>query len=148
MATFADNKKVRFDYELLETTEVGLELTGPEVQSIRHKKLSLEGARAVIRGGEGYLIGATIAPYQPNNPDAASDPERAVRLLLSKKELGELVGKAERPGLTLVPISVYNKGRIFKLSLGLVRGKKKYDKRETIKRREADREIGRSLKDK
>jgi SsrA-binding protein len=147
MATFADNKKVRFDYEILETTEAGLDLLGPEVQSIRHKNLSLDGARVVIRGGEGYLIGATIAPYQPNNPDARTDPERPIRLLLSKKELSELAGKVERPGLTLVPISVYNKGRIFKLSVGLVRGKKKYDKRETIKRREADRDIGRSLKD-
>jgi SsrA-binding protein len=147
MATFVENKKVRFNYEILETFDAGLELFGGEVKAVRKKQMSLEGSHVVVRGGEAYLVGATIALYQPNNDDSKYDPDRNRRLLLAKKELKELIGKSEQRGLTLVPISVYNKRRYLKLSIGLVRGKKKFDKRETIKKREADREVRRSLKD-
>ena len=147
MATFVENKKVRFNYEILETFDAGLELVGGEVKAVRKKQMSLEGSHVVVRGGEAYLVGATIAIYQPNNADSKYEADRNRRLLLSKKELVELIGKSEQRGLTLVPISVYNKGRYLKLSIGLVRGKKKFDKRETLKKREAEREIGRSLKE-
>lgn len=147
MATFVDNKKVRFNYEILETFDAGLELVGGEVKAVRKKQMSLEGSHVVIRGGEAYLVGATIALYQPSNPDGQYEANRNRRLLLSRKELKEMISKSEQRGLTLVPISVYNKGRYLKLSIGLVRGKKKFDKRETLKKREAEREIGRSLKD-
>lgn len=147
MATFVENKKVRFNYEILETFDAGLELVGGEVKAVRKKQMSLEGSHVVIRGGEAYLVGSTIALYQPNNADSSYEADRNRRLLLSKKELKELIGKSEQRGLTLVPISVYNKGRYLKLSIGLVRGKKKFDKRETLKKREAEREIGRSLKE-
>ncbi len=142
-----ENKKAHFDYELLDKHEAGLELLGGEVKSLRAGQARLEGARVIIRGDEAYLVGASIAPYQPNQATNHSyDPERTRRLLVSKADIKSLIGKGEQKGLTLVPISIYNKGRYLKLSFAVARGKKKFDKRETIKKRDTDREIRRSLK--
>ncbi|MBI2482109.1 MAG: SsrA-binding protein SmpB [Candidatus Vogelbacteria bacterium] len=143
MADLIRNHKASFNYELLDRYEAGLELLGPEVKSIRTGHGSLEGARVVIRGGEGYLVGAIIPAYQPANTSTDYDPARTRRLLLSKSELATLVGTSERQRLTLIPLAVYNKGRRLKLGFAVARGKKKHDKRETIKKREAARDIDR-----
>lgn len=141
-----ENKKARLEYEFLETFEAGMELKGYEVKALRAGKASLVGARVMVRGGEAYLVGATISPYQEGNVPKGYDPERTRRLLLSKKELQELVGAESQKGLTLVPIMVYNKKRFVKLSFALARKKKKHDKRATLKDRDSKRDIDRSLK--
>jgi len=146
MGNYAENRKARFDYEILEKYEAGIELLGTEVKSVRGGRMSLEGAFAIIRGGEAYLINSNIPPYQVNNTEKDYDPLRNRRLLLTKKELTELVGSEKNKSLTIVPISVYNKGRKIKVEIALVKGKKKFDKRETIKKRETDRELRRTLK--
>ena len=135
------------NYEWLETYETGIELFGGEVKSLKAKQGSLEGARVLIRGGEAYVVGIFIPPYQPNNLKAvAYDPNRTRRLLLKKSELRELAEKGDQKGLTIVPLSVYNKGRFIKVKISLVRGKKKYDKREDLKKKESKRDVARDLK--
>ena len=146
MATFAENRKAYFDYEPLETFEAGLVLSGSEVKSITGGRMNLAGSYVNFHGGELYLIGASIAPYQPKNQPADYDPERSRKLLLKKGEIKYLAGKISQKGLTLVPLKVYNKGRLIKLQFALARGKKQYDKREAISRREARREIERKTK--
>ncbi len=146
MTTLIKNKKVIFNYEILSTHEAGLDLLGFEVKALRTKKGSLEGSHITVRGGEAYLLGATIPPYQPSNTPANYDPTRNRRLLLTKKEIGELAGSEGQKGLTIVPISVYSKGRHLKIEIAVVRGKKKYDKREVLKKRTARRDIERTLK--
>lgn len=142
----ADNSKARFDYELLDRFEAGMELFGYEVKSVREKRAKLEGAHVVVRGGEAFLVGATIPPYQAANAPETFDPIRPRRLLLTKKEIHELMGAEMQKGLTIVPLSLYNKNRKLKLEIAIARGKKKADKRETIKKRETDREMERILK--
>lgn len=146
MATLVHNKKAGFNYELLENYEAGLDLLGFEVKSLKAGRGSLEGSYIIIRGNEAFLVGAHIPPFQPANTKPDYDPYRNRRLLLTRKEIGQLAGKEKEKGLTLVPISVYNKGKLLKLKLAVAKGKKKYDKRETIKQREAKREIDRTLK--
>ena len=146
MATLIDHKKAHFDYEILTTYEAGMELSGQEVKALKSKHGSLLGAYVVVRGGEAFLLNANIPPYQPGNAPDDYDPLRTRRLLLTKKELGELAGEENKSGLTIIPLSVYNKGKVVKIQIGIARGKKKYDKRETIKKREAGREIDRTLK--
>ncbi len=141
-----DNKRVRFDFELLKEFEAGAELRGFEVKSLREKRGSLTGARVVVRGGEAYLVGATIQPYQSENTPESYDPERVRRLLLSRKEIAELSGADVEKGLTLVPIAWYSKGNRLKLSFALARGRKRHDKRELIKERETKRSIERTMK--
>ena len=141
-----ENRKVRMTYEIVDTYEAGIELLGYEVKAIRKGMGSLEGARVVVRGSEAFLTGATIAPYQPGNTPKSYVPERTRRLLLSKKELAELAGFEHQKGLTIVPISLYNKKRKLKVEIGVVRHKKKHDKRETLKKRDAKRDIDRTLK--
>ncbi len=141
-----ENKKAHFNYEVLETLEAGIELLGHEVKSLRNKQGSLEGARVIVRGGEAFLIGTTIPPYQPKNVDERYQPDRNRKLLLKKEEIARVASAEMKKGLTVVPLSMYNKNRKIKVSIGIVRGKKKHDKRESIKRRETDREIRRSLK--
>jgi SsrA-binding protein len=143
--SLVENRKAKFNYEILETLEVGLDLTGAEVKSLRKGQASLEGARVIIDGDEAHLVGAYIAPYQPNN-QPSYDPERTRRLLIKKEEIKELIGKEKTKRLTIIPLSVYNKKRYLKLSIALVRGKRKYDKRENIKKRDTERDLGRSLK--
>lgn len=146
MADLIRNKKATFDFELLDTFEAGIELSGFEVKSLRKKQGSLEGAHVVVRGGEAFLVGATIPPFQPANTPTDYDPERSRRLLLSRKEISGLADAEAQKGLTVVPISVYSKARKLKLKLAIARGKKKYDKREVIKKRESKRAIERTLK--
>jgi len=146
MANYAENRKARFNYEILERYEAGIELLGTEVKSVRHAQMSLEGAFVIIRGGEAFLINANIPPFQPKNTPEDYDPLRNRKLLLTKKEIIELTGSEKNKSLTIVPISVYNKGRKIKVEVALVKGKKKMDKRETIKKRETDREIRREYK--
>lgn len=148
MADLVRNKKVNLNFEILETFEAGLDLIGNEVKSLRNSQGSLEGSHIIVRGGEAFLVGATIPAFQPLNAPEDFTPDRTRKLLLTKKELQELTGKDKEKGLTIVPISVYNKGRFLKLKIGIARGKKKYDKREDIKKRESKRDIDRSLKEK
>ncbi len=146
MSHYAENRKAHFNYEILEKYEAGIELLGSEVKSVRGGQMSLEGAFVIVRGGETYLINASIPPYQPKNAPKDYDPLRNRRLLLTKKEIAELAGSEKNKSLTIVPISVYNKNRKIKVEIALVKGKKKFDKRETIKKRDTDREIRRTLK--
>lgn len=140
------NKKVRHDYEILDRFEAGIELRGFEVKSLRDKQCSLDGSRVIVRGGEAYLVGATIPPYQPENTPKDYDPAQNRRLLLKKKEILELAEREDKKGLTIVPTAVYNKDGKIKLEVAVVRGKKKYDKRETLKKREDKRVIEREIK--
>ena len=141
-----ENKKVHLRFAVLETFQAGMELSGGEVKSLRNKLGSLEGSSVVVRGGEAYLVGATIPPYQAANTDVAYDPERNRRLLLNKKELHELMEAEDRKGLTVVPIEVYNAGRYIKVRVAIVRGKGKADKREDLKKKDDEREIARVMK--
>ncbi|KKT01180.1 MAG: SsrA-binding protein [Candidatus Nomurabacteria bacterium GW2011_GWF2_43_8] len=146
MASYAENRKARFNYEFLEKYETGIELLGTEVKSVRHAQMSLEGAFVIVRGGEAFLINANIPPFQPKNAPLDYDPLRNRKLLLTKKEIIELTGSEKNKSLTIVPISVYNKGRKIKVEVALAKGKKRVDKRQTIKKRETDREIRREYK--
>jgi SsrA-binding protein len=146
MANYAENRKARFDYEILEKYEAGIELLGTEVKSVRGGRMSLDGAFVIVRGGEAFLINANIPPYQTKNSPTDYDPLRNRKILLTKKEIGELADSGKNKSLTIVPISVYNKGRKIKIAMSLVKGKKKHDKRETIKKRETDIEIRREYK--
>lgn len=142
----AKNRRAYFDYQILETYEAGIELTGQEVKSAKAGHINLTGSFAVIRGEEAYLLNATISPYQAKNTPESYDPLRTRKLLLHKSEIRELIGKSARIGLTIVPLSVYTKRTRIKVLLGLASHKKQEDKRETIKRREADKEIKREIK--
>ena len=146
MANYAENRKARFDYEILEKYESGIELLGSEVKSVRGGRMSLEGAFVIVRGSEAFIINANIPPYQAKNAPSSYDPLRNRKLLLTKKELTELAGSEKNKSLTIVPISVYNKARKIKVEIALVKGKKQFDKRETTKKRDTDREMRREYK--
>lgn len=146
MKELARNKRVYFDYQILEEIEAGIELLGFEVKAAKAGKINLAGSYARLIEGQVQLIGADIAPYQPKNTPKDYDPQRTRRLLLTKKEVKYLTGKMNEAGLTVVPLRAYIKGRLVKVALGLVRSKKKHDKREVIKKRDTDKEIRRSLK--
>ena len=154
-----ENKKAHFDYEILEKLEAGLELLGREVKSLRNKQGSLAGSRAIVRGGEAFLVGMTITPYQTKNMSAPTksrssdrsvggeNPEqRTVKLLLKKKEINYLAGKAEEKGLTIIPLNIHTLGKKIKAEIGLARGKKKFEKKEKIKKRDVEREMRREMK--
>lgn len=143
-----ENKKVHFDYSVVEEMEAGLELLGFEVKSLRAGRGSLKGARVIARGGEAYLVGASVPPWQVANAPQSYDPERPRRLLLSEKEIARISSAEGAQGLTTVPIRVYNKGRKLKMAIAIVRGKKKTDKRQNIRAREEKRKIERTLKNK
>jgi len=146
MAIYAENRKARFNYEFLEKYETGIEFLGTEVKSVRGGQMSLEGAFVIVRGGEAFLINANIPPFQPKNAPKDYDPLRNRKLLLTKKEIATLAGNEKNKSLTIVPVSVYNKNRKIKVEIALVKGKKKFDKRETLKKRDTDREIRREYK--
>ncbi len=139
------NKKARFEYEILETFEVGIVLAGTEVKSIRNKKVSIIDAWAKIRDGEAWLVGMNVALYEMGNR-FNHDPERERKLLLHRQEIKRLTGKLKEKGLTLIALKVYFKNGKVKLLLGLAKGKAQYDKRKTIQKREADREMQRTMK--
>ncbi|MBU2101189.1 SsrA-binding protein SmpB [Patescibacteria group bacterium] len=146
MKELAKNKRAYFDYQILEEFEAGIELLGFETKAAKSGKISLSGSYARLIDNQVQLVGADIAPYQPNNTPKGYDPERTRRLLLTKKEIKYLTGKMNESGLTVVPLKAYIKGRLVKVSLGLAKSKKKHDKREIIKKRDVDEEIRRSLK--
>jgi SsrA-binding protein len=143
-----ENNRVRLDYDILEEFEAGLVLFGYEARSLRDKRGSLKGARVVVRGGEAYLVGASIPAWQPANAPKSYDPERPRKLLLSKKELIIVADAEGAAGLTIVPIVVYNKGRYQKIRIAVARGKKKYDKREDLKKKDDARRNQRIARDK
>lgn len=143
-----ENKKAGLKYEFLEKFEAGIELIGGEVKSVKNHHGSLDGAHVIIRGGEAYLVGAHIPPYQPKNMPKNYDANRTRRLLLTKKEITELGAQESKRGLTIVPLSMYNKSRKIKVSLVVARGKKKFDKRETMRKKEDKRHIDREIKTK
>ena len=141
------NKKAYFNYEILDKIEAGIELLGFEVKSLKKGQGSLEGSHVIVRGNEAFVVNMQIPPYQPANTPKDYDTTRNRRLLLTKKEIESLSKSENQKGLTIIPISVYNKGRKLKLEVAIVRGKKKYDKRESIKKRDVERDIRRTLKD-
>jgi len=142
----AENKKALFDYEILEKIEAGLVLTGYETKAIKSGNMSLKGAYVVFQNNTPYLINAHIGLYKPAGKIADYDPERSRKLLLKKSEMRYLRGKFEEKGLTIVPLKVYTKNRFIKVEIGIGRGKKLFDKRETIKKRDTKKEIQRTLK--
>jgi len=146
MPNLVYNKKATWNFELLEKLEAGVQLHGYEVKSLRGKQGSLDGAYIIIRGGEAFLIGAHIPPFQASNTPKGYDPYRNRKLLLSKKQLAKLSGQEATKGLTIVPISLYTKGRNIKLEVAVGKGKKKHDKRESLKKKDAKRDIDRIMK--
>lgn len=142
----AENKKAFFNYEIIEKFEAGIELRGFEVKSIRTGKANLTGSFATVRDGQIWLTNLDIPPYQPKNTPADYEPARSRRLLLKTSEVKYLVGKMKTERLTLIPLKLYNKAGLIKVELGLARGKRKFEKREKIKKRETAKEIRRTLK--
>lgn len=145
MTTFADNRKARHDYEILETFQGGLVLNGQEVKSIRGGRINLSGSYVDLKNQELFLVGANIPPYQPANAPASYNPERARKLLLTAKEIRYLIGKVKERGLTLIPLKVYSMKSKIKLEFGLVKSKKKQDKRNILKKRDAEREMRKAI---
>lgn len=146
MSAYANNKKAHFNFDILETFEAGLVLLGTEVKSIRDGRARLDGGHIIIRGNEAYLVGIGISAFQPSNTPKSYDPERVRKLLLSKKELAKIKRATENDHLTAVPLLLYRKGGKIKLEFALARGKKKADKRESLKARDTRRDIDRTLK--
>lgn len=146
METLIRNTKYGRDYETLEKFEAGISLLGHEVKSIKAGQGSLGEAYVTLRDGEAFLVNAYIPAYQPKNTPESYDPLRERKLLLSKKELRELTDQKKGTNLTIVPLSLYNKGTKLKLSIAVAKGKKKFDKRESIKKRDIEKDIGRRLK--
>lgn len=141
----AENKKARFDYEIVESFEAGVVLTGSEVKSARGGGASLTGARVVLKDDGAYVVGLQIQRYKyDSNENYVVDRTR--RLLIKKKELVTIGTKMKSASLTLVPVALYNKGSLLKLEIALVRGKKKYEKREILKKRETEIGLARRLK--
>ncbi|MDD2547889.1 MAG: SsrA-binding protein SmpB [Candidatus Pacebacteria bacterium] len=147
MEILAKNKKLKFNYEILETFEAGIELFGFEVKSIRKKgSVNLAGTYILIQKNEVFWVGARIKPYQQNNIYIDYNETRNKKLLLKRKEINYLIGKSKEKGLTLMPVMLYTKRGFIKMELALVRGKKTHDKRESIKKREINRRLKRELK--
>jgi SsrA-binding protein len=144
--TLVEYKKATLKYAPLESFAAGLELSGQEVKALRSKLGSLDGARVVVRGGEAFIVGMTIPAYQVANAPKSYDPERARRLLLTKKEIAYLADADGKKGLTIVPLEVYTAGKFVKARIAIVRGKGKEDRREDLKKKDAMREAGRVLK--
>ncbi|MGC9605265.1 MAG: SsrA-binding protein SmpB [Minisyncoccia bacterium] len=147
MSVLVDYRKARFDYEILETFEAGIELLGLEVKSLKKGQGSLDGSHVIVRGGEAFMVNALVPPYQERNTPPGYEPRRNRRLILSKKEIARLASLETGKGLTIVPISIYNKGHLVKVSVAVARGKKRYDKRQAIKKRETAMEARRAMND-
>jgi len=145
MPIFSVNKRALFDYDIIEKFEAGIELKGFEVKAITTGHVNISGAYAIIRNQEVWLLNLDIPPYQPKNTPPSYNPKRTRRLLLKRNEIKNLIGKTKEKNLTLIAIKLYNKNNKVKLELGLARSRKKYDKRELIKKRETEREIQRNI---
>lgn len=140
----ATNKRAYFDYEILDTYEAGIELRGFEVKSVKTGRINLAGSYAIIRDNQIWLLNADIPAYQPKNAPPDYDSKRTRRLLLNKPEIKNFIGRIQEKGLTLIPLKVYTKGRTerIKIEIGLAKSRKKFDKRELIKKRDIEREMG------
>ena len=143
MSTLAENRQARFDYDILENDEAGIMLSGREVKAVRNGQINLKGSYVVFTSGNPTLLNAHISPYAFSGQSAAYDPTQSRRLLLKKREIDYLRGKLEEKGLTIVPLSVYTSKHLIKVKIGLAKGKQLHDKRETIKKRDLDRDIKR-----
>ena len=146
MPTLAENKKALFDYEILEKYEAGVALYGFEAKSVMRGSAQLKGAFVLIRGGEAHIINAVIPPYQAKNTPAWYEPDRPRKLLLHKKEIFALSGATSQKSLTLIPFSLYTAKRKIKLGFALARSRKKFEKRELIKKRDFQREKEKIMK--
>lgn len=142
----SDNRQARFLYEILETYEAGIQLVGTEVKSIREGKVNLKDGYGLIRNGEAWLINVHISPYERSGEYFNHDPRRTRKLLLNRREINKLIGQVEQKGLTLVPLKIYFKNSRVKIALGLGKGKKLHDKRESLKRRQDERDMARAMK--
>lgn len=141
----AENRKARHDYFFLETFEAGIVLSGPEVKSCRAGRVQLRDAYATVDNGELYLRNAHISPYEQANRMNAPDPRTVRKLLVHKHEIQRLIGKTREKGLTLVPTKFYFKNGRIKVEIAVAKGKQLYDKRETLRRKEADREARQAM---
>jgi SsrA-binding protein len=144
--TLISNKKAHFNYDIQEKMTAGLELLGAEVKALRQSHGSLEGSYVIIRGGEAFLINAYIPPYQPSNIVLNYDERRPRKLLLNKKEIKKLETIEAKNGLSIIPLAVFPAGKKIKIDIAIAKGKKKFDKRETLKKRDAERETRRDIK--
>ncbi|MFA5061975.1 MAG: SsrA-binding protein SmpB [Patescibacteria group bacterium] len=144
--SLAENKKALFDYEILEKYQAGLVLSGQETKSAKDGQINLKGTYVTFHGNEAYVTNMHIARYKPAGPLLEYDPTRSRKLLLRKKEIAYLQEKSLEKGLTIVPLSVYIKGRLVKIEIAVARGKHKYDKREAIKKKYLKREIEKAKK--
>jgi len=145
MKLLAKNRRATFDYAIDERMVAGLSLTGAEVKSIKSGFASLKGSFVTLRDGEAYLNNAHVTPYKHAAHKETIDPTRLRKLLLHRKQLDQLIGH-KQAGLSVVPTALLQEGRLVKLEIGIGRGKKRYDKRETIKRRDTERDLARGLK--
>lgn len=145
--TITDNRRARFQYEILETFEAGIELQGTEVKSIRSGRANLQDSFVLIRGGEAWLMNMHVSPYETASRTFNHDPTRRRKLLLHRKEINRLTGLVEQKGLTIVPLKLVLRRGWVKAQVAVARGKKLYDKRETIKDRQQKRDAQRELKE-
>jgi SsrA-binding protein len=142
--TIATNRRARRNYSVVETLEAGMSLLGSEVKSLREGRMDLKDSYALVRNGEAYLVGAYIGPYEFAR-DGGHEAERERKLLLHRREIDRIAGQVAEKGLTLVPLQVYFKEGKVKIELGLAKGKTTYDKRETLKERDASRDVERAM---
>lgn len=148
MPTLAVNKKARFDYEILETIEGGLVLSGPEVKSIKAGRVQMKGAFLDIKNDELWLKNVFVAKYGPAGKQEDYVQDRNRKVLVHKNQLDRLIGKKQAEGFTIVPLSIFTKGNLIKLQFAVARGKKKFEKRESIKKRDVNRQMRERMKQK
>ena len=148
MKVLAKNKEAYFNYEIEHTLEAGMVLAGHEVKSIKTGTVSLKGAHVTIRGNEVILVNTHVSLYKYAGDISGYDPTRSRKLLLNRKEISGLIGKSKEQGMAVVPLEVYTKQGLVKVKLGIGRGKKKYDKRESIRKREDERKMSRIIRGK
>ncbi|EOH90689.1 SsrA-binding protein SmpB [Enterococcus asini] len=141
----AQNKKARHDYTIVDTIEAGIVLQGTEIKSIRNSRINLKDGFVRIRNGEAFLVNVHISPYEQGNI-FNHDPLRTRKLLLHKKQIDKLYGEMKQQGMSIVPLKVYLKDGYAKVLIGLAKGKKQYDKRESLKRKDQERQIARAMK--
>ncbi|UOD35497.1 SsrA-binding protein SmpB [Deferribacteraceae bacterium V6Fe1] len=147
MKILAQNKKAFYDYEIIETFEAGIELKGTEVKSCKSGKVNLRDSFIKVKDGEAFLLNTHISEYEKGNI-ANHEPTRTRKLLLHKREINRLIGKAQEKGLTIVPLKIYLKKNLVKVEIALVKGKQSHDKRNTIKEKDLKKEISRDFKNK
>jgi SsrA-binding protein len=143
---YTDNRKAFFNFEILDTLEAGIELLGFEVKSVKGGQASLDGAYIIVRGGEAFLVKCHIPPFQSGNSPKDFDPLRNRKLILHKAEIKKMADIESGKGKSIIPLALYNNKNRIKVEIAIARGKKKFDKRESIKKRETDREMHRELK--